>query len=38
VISDPGQLNTMLKHSNGVRKVPVIVDSGKVIIGFDGGT
>jgi hypothetical protein len=28
----------MLKHSNGVRKVPVIVDEGEVIIGFDGGT
>ena len=38
VISDPDQLNTMLKHSDGVRKVPVIVDAGKVIIGFDGGT
>jgi len=28
----------MLKHSNGVRKVPVIVEGGDVTIGFDGGT
>jgi arsenate reductase-like glutaredoxin family protein len=38
VLSDPNQLDAMLKHSNGVRKVPVIVDEGEVIIGFDGGT
>jgi arsenate reductase-like glutaredoxin family protein len=38
VVSDPDQLDAMLKHSNGVRKVPVIVDEGEVIIGFDGGT
>jgi hypothetical protein len=28
----------MLKHSKGVREVPVIVEAGKVTIGFDGGT
>jgi hypothetical protein len=28
----------MLKYSDGVRKVPVIVDRDKVTIGFDGGT
>jgi len=28
----------MLKHSNGERKVPVIVEDGDVTIGFDGGT
>jgi arsenate reductase-like glutaredoxin family protein len=38
VVSDPDQLDAMLKHSNGVRKVPVIVDEGEVIIGFDGWT
>ena len=38
VISNPDQLNTMLKHSDGVRKVPVIVEAEKVTIGFDGGT
>jgi hypothetical protein len=26
----------MLKYSNGKRKVPVIVEKGKVIIGFNG--
>ena len=38
VASDSDQLDVMLKHSNGVRKVPVIVEGGKVTIGFDGGT
>ena len=38
VVSDRGQLDAMLKHSNGARKVPVIVEGGKVTIGFDGGT
>ena len=38
VVSNPDKLDAMLKHSDGVRKVPVIVDAGKVIIGFDGGT
>jgi hypothetical protein len=28
----------MLEHSNGVRKVPVIVEAGEVTIGFDGGS
>jgi len=28
----------MLKHSKGKRQVPVIVEAGKVTIGFDGGT
>jgi len=26
----------MLKHTNGSRKVPVIVDNGKVTVGFGG--
>lgn len=38
VRDNPGQLKTMLKYSNGVRKVPVIVDRDTVTIGFDGGT
>ena len=38
VASDPDQLDVMLKHSNGARKVPVIVEGGEVTIGFDGGT
>jgi len=28
----------MLEHSDGVRKVPVIVEDENVTIGFDGGT
>ncbi len=31
-------METMLKHSNGARKVPVIIEGEKVTIGFDGGT
>jgi glutaredoxin len=38
VVSDSSKLETMLKHSNGKRDVPVIVDAGEVSIGFDGGT
>ena len=38
VKSDPKQLDAMLKHSKGARKVPVIVEGGDVTIGFDGGT
>lgn len=35
---DAGKLKDMLGYSGGVRKVPVIVDQDKVIIGFNGGT
>lgn len=38
VTSDADQLKTMLKYSEGVRKVPVIVDQDNVTIGFNGGT
>ena len=38
VVSNPDQLDAMLEHSDGVRTVPVIVEAGEVIIGFDGGT
>jgi hypothetical protein len=31
-------MKTMLKYSDGIRKVPVIVDKDDVTIGFDGGT
>jgi len=31
-------MDSMLKHSDGVRKVPVIVAGGKVTIGFEGQT
>ena len=36
VLSDADKLNTMLKYSDGSRKVPVIIDQGKVAIGFNG--
>jgi hypothetical protein len=31
-------LDEMLKLSDGVRKVPVIVESGKITVGFNGGS
>lgn len=36
VLEDPEKLKEMLKHSKGQRKVPVIVDGGKVTIGHNG--
>jgi arsenate reductase-like glutaredoxin family protein len=36
VLSDAGKLDTMLKYSDGRRKVPIIVDRGEVTIGFNG--
>lgn len=36
VIADASRLKEMLKHTKGVRKVPVIVDGDKVTIGFNG--
>lgn len=36
VKSDSEKLEEMLKLSGGVRKVPVIVDGGKVTIGYGG--
>jgi len=38
VKADSAKLNEMLKYSNGVRKVPVIVESDKVFIGYEGGS
>ena len=38
VIKEPQHLETMLKHSQGARKVPVIVEGEKVTIGFEGKT
>jgi glutaredoxin len=37
VIRDAAGLKRMLEYSRGNRTVPVIVDGGKVTIGFDGG-
>ena len=36
VLSDAGKLDTMLKYSEGRRKVPIVVDRGEVTIGFKG--
>ena len=38
VIQESDQLEAMLKHSRGTRKVPVIVEGEKVTIGFEGKT
>ena len=38
VVEVVGYLETMLKHSNGTRKVPVIVEGETVTIGFEGDT
>jgi glutaredoxin len=34
----PADLAEMLKHSGGQRLVPVILEDGKVALGFEGGT
>jgi glutaredoxin 3 len=36
VKASPAELNAMLEHSGGRRDVPVIVDEGKVTIGYGG--
>ncbi len=33
---EPSQLETMLEYSDGNRMVPVIVENGKVTIGYQG--
>ena len=38
VVKESKHLDTMLKHSKGTRKIPVIVEGETVTIGFDGGT
>ena len=38
VVKESKHLDTMLKHSKGARKIPVIVEGETVTIGFDGGT
>jgi len=37
-VQDPQQLEAMLKHSHGKRKVPIIVEEGLVTTGFKGKT
>jgi glutaredoxin 3 len=36
VLEDPAGLKRMLEITGGRRKIPVIVDSGKVTVGFGG--
>jgi glutaredoxin 3 len=36
VIRDSLKLEEMLKFSNGVRSVPVIVENGKTTVGYGG--
>ena len=36
VVQNPALLDEMLKASGGKRQVPVIVDAGKVTIGYGG--
>jgi arsenate reductase-like glutaredoxin family protein len=38
VIADTDKLNTMLKYSGGIRKVPIIVDADDVTVGYKGRT
>jgi len=38
VVTEVGHLETMLKYSNGTRKVPIIVEGETVTIGFEGDT
>jgi len=37
VKKDSATLNEMLQISKGERKVPVIVEDGKVTVGYEGG-
>ena len=36
VVQDPQNLEEMLKITQGVRKVPVLVEDGKSTVGFGG--
>ncbi|HXV81135.1 MAG TPA: UXX-star (seleno)protein family 1 [Candidatus Binatia bacterium] len=36
ILQDDAGLQQMLNHSNGRRQIPVIVEAGKVTIGFGG--
>jgi len=36
VIIQPDKLSEMLVYSKGIRKIPVIVEKGKVMTGFGG--
>ncbi len=36
VVADPRALEEMLRQSQGVRQVPVLVEAGRVSVGFGG--
>jgi len=36
VLAQDDKLDIMLKYSKGKRKVPVIVDKGKILVGYNG--
>lgn len=36
VLADPENLEDMLKLTQGVRKVPVLVEDGQVLLGYGG--
>ena len=38
VKADAKNMEAMLEYSDGIRKVPVIVEHDNIIIGFNGGT
>jgi arsenate reductase-like glutaredoxin family protein len=38
VLEDRSLLKKMLEYSKGVREVPVIVEEGRVTIGYNGGS
>ena len=38
VVKDRSLLKKMLEYSKGVREVPVIVEGGRVTIGYNGGS
>jgi len=38
VVQDPKQLEVMLEFTNGIRKVPVIVEGDQITVGFNGKT
>ena len=38
VLMDPGDLEAMLRHSGGQRRIPVVVDGDRESVGFLGRT
>jgi hypothetical protein len=38
VKADSANMDLMLKYSNGLRKVPIIVENGTFSVGYEGGS